>query len=99
MSFATRVGPDLLLSIKAVPGASRDAIGGALGERLKIRVAAPPEGGKANEAICALLARALAVKPRQVTVELGRSSPEKTVRVAEWSSTVESAVERLRARE
>ena len=50
-------GDDLVLRVKAVPGAKRDAIAGALGDRLKIRVAAPPEDGQANAAIRALLAR------------------------------------------
>ncbi|MFM9997162.1 MAG: DUF167 domain-containing protein [Phycisphaerales bacterium] len=69
------------LLIKAVPGARRDEIVGMLGDRLKVRVSAPPEGGKANAAICALIAAALGVKPRQVEVVSGHASAEKTVRV------------------
>jgi uncharacterized protein (TIGR00251 family) len=75
-------GPDVLLAVKAVPGAKRDAIAGPLGARLKIRVAAPPEGGRANAAICALLAAHLGVPLRAVTIERGRASPEKTIRIA-----------------
>lgn len=75
-------GEDVLIQVKAVPGASRDQIAGAVGDRLKVRIAAPPEGGKANKAICRLLARAMAVKPRQVSIESGQSSPEKTLRIA-----------------
>ncbi len=74
-------GPDVLIRVKAVPGASRDGIGGTLGDRLKVRVSAPPEGGRANKAVCAVIARALGVRPKQVSIEAGRSSPEKTVRV------------------
>jgi len=70
------------IRIKAVPGASRDALGGMLGDRLKVRVSAPPEGGKANKAIAALLARELGVRPTQVEIIAGHTSPEKTVRVA-----------------
>ena len=73
--------PAALLSVKAVPGAKRDAIAGVLGDRLKVRVAAPPEGGKANKAICALLAGSLGLKPAQVTVQAGHTHPEKTVRI------------------
>ncbi|MCA9298373.1 MAG: DUF167 domain-containing protein [Phycisphaerales bacterium] len=69
------------IRVKAVPGASRDAIGGPLGGRLKIRVAAPPEGGKANRAICALLARTLACRPSDVEVVAGQTHPEKTILV------------------
>ena len=74
-------GSDVLLWIKAVPGASRDQIAGALGDRLKILVSAPAEAGKANLAICRTLAGALSIKPRQVSIESGQASPEKIVRV------------------
>jgi uncharacterized protein (TIGR00251 family) len=70
-----------LLRIKAVPGAKRDQIAGPLGDRLKVRVAAPPEGGKANAAICALIAKALDLKPSAVTLIAGQTNPEKSVRV------------------
>lgn len=68
--------------VKAVPGASRDGIAGRLGDRLKVRVAAPPEGGKANKAICGLLASALGVRAQDVEVVAGHGRAEKTVRVA-----------------
>ena len=75
----------VLIRVKAVPGASRDAVAGVLGEggsaRLKVRVSAPAEGGKANKAICALLADALGTSKKQVCIETGMTSPEKTVRV------------------
>ena len=77
----TEDGADVLIKIKAVPGASRNEIAGTIGDRLKVRVSAPPEGGKANKAICALIARALDVKPRQVTVDQGATSATKTIRV------------------
>lgn len=64
-----------------MPGAKQDAIAGPYGERLKVRVAAPPEGGKANKAICRLIAGALGVRPSAVTVTSGLSSAEKTVRI------------------
>lgn len=71
-----------LVRVKAVPGAKRDEVAGALGDRLKVRVSAPPEGGKANRAICALLAGALGVRERDVEIVAGASSAEKGVRVA-----------------
>jgi len=74
-------GPAALLPVKAVPGARRDEIVGPLGDRLKVRVSAPPEGGKANKAICALIARELGLRPSAVSVHAGGSSPEKVLRV------------------
>ena len=67
------------LRIKAVPGASRTKIAGLLGDRLKVTVAAAPQGGKANKAICQLLAKIFSVAPRDVTVVKGATNPLKTV--------------------
>ncbi len=67
--------------VKAVPGAKRDEVAGRLGDRLKVRVSAPPEGGKANRAICDVIAAALGVKPRDVRVVSGLSRAEKTIEV------------------
>jgi uncharacterized protein (TIGR00251 family) len=72
----------ILLWVKAVPGASRDQISGVLGERLKIRIAAPPEDGRANRAICQCMARALGIKSSQVQVHSGAHSPEKTLAIS-----------------
>lgn len=69
------------LAVKAVPGAKRDQVAGVLGDRLKVRVAAPPEDGRANKAICVLLAAELGRKAREVEVVQGHSNPEKTVRI------------------
>ena len=86
-------GPDVLIWIKAVPGSSRNQVAGALGDRLKIRIAAPPEGGKANLAICELIANELGRKPRDVCIESGHASAEKTVRIrAANSDSVASAL-------
>jgi uncharacterized protein (TIGR00251 family) len=80
--FSNNGDGSMLIAVKAVPGASRDQIAGVMGDRLKVRVAAPPEGGKANKAIESLLAAALGINKRDVEVVQGRASAEKTVRVA-----------------
>ncbi len=69
----------VLIRVKAVPGARSDQIVGPLGDRLKVRVSAPPEGGRANDAIRALLARALGLRPRDLAITAGASSAEKTL--------------------
>lgn len=73
--------PAVRIALKVVPGSRRDQIVGRLGDRLKVKVAAPPEDGRANEAVCALIAAALGVKARDVTIVAGHTSAEKTVRV------------------
>lgn len=52
---------------------------GALGDKLKIKVAAPPEGGKANEAAVRLLSEWL--NNRSVEIISGHAHAEKVVRV------------------
>jgi len=69
------------LKIKAVPGASRSEIVGRLGEALKVRVVAPPEGGKANREVQALLAARLGIAEGQLTLVSGQSSPAKVFEV------------------
>lgn len=70
-----------LLPIKAVPGAKRDEIAGPLGQRLKVRISAPPERGKANQSIIRLIASALGLRQTQVTIVEGQSTPEKLLRI------------------
>jgi uncharacterized protein len=88
-------GEDVLLWVTAVPGASRNQLAGAVGDRLKVRIAAPPEGGKANEAICRAIAEALGLKPRQVVIESGHAGAAKTVRIGGASlAAVRAALDR-----
>ncbi len=74
--------PAVRVALKVVPGSRREEIAGMLGERLKVRVSAPPEDGKANRAVCRVLAGALGVSERDVTIVAGASNPEKVARVA-----------------
>lgn len=70
------------LRLKVVPGASRSSVAGVLGDRLKVRIAAPPEGGKANRAVEDLLA---ALTGCACSVTTGHGSPQKTLFVAAGS--------------
>jgi len=72
----------VVIHLKVVPGARQNKVCGALGDRLKVQVSAPPEDGKANRAVCELLAKVLGVREDRVEVVAGPSSPRKTVRVA-----------------
>ncbi len=70
-----------VVKVKVVPGASRDAVVGPLGDALKVRVSAPPEGGKANEAVARLLAAHFGVARKQVRIVAGRSAVLKSVEI------------------
>jgi uncharacterized protein (TIGR00251 family) len=88
-------GVSCRLKVKAVPGASRTEIVGRLGEALKIRVAAPPEGGKANREILELLAERLGLPAAAVSLVSGGTSPAKVVELR--GITAEQAWARLLA--
>lgn len=67
------------LNVKVVPGASRSEICGWLGDALKIRVAAPPERGKANAAIEGLICAKLDLPKSAVRIISGGTSSRKIV--------------------
>jgi uncharacterized protein (TIGR00251 family) len=80
-AFATECATGLELRVKVVPGASRTRVVGLLGDRLKIQVAAPPEGGKANQAVIACLASWLGLPAKVIELVAGQSQPLKTLRL------------------
>ena len=67
--------------VKVVPGSSRTAVVGTLDRMLKVKVAAPPEKGKANEALIRFLAKALALRENAISITRGQASPVKHIRV------------------
>jgi len=73
--------PAIRIALKVVPGSRKDEVAGLLGTRLKVKVAAPPEDGKANKAVCRVLAEHLGVSPRAVSIIAGHTSAEKIARV------------------
>jgi uncharacterized protein (TIGR00251 family) len=67
------------LTLRVSPGAARSAVVGRHGAGWKVRVAAAPEDGKANDAVVRLLSETLALPARDVQIVSGRSSGDKTV--------------------
>ena len=67
------------ISVKVVPGASRSEVVGWLGEDLKVRIQAPANDGKANEALCEFLASEFGLPARAVRIASGFSSRKKIV--------------------
>jgi uncharacterized protein (TIGR00251 family) len=75
--------PDgVVLPVLAQPGARRNAILGERAGSLRVAVTAPPERGKANEAIQALLAETLAWKPSRIVLLSGLTSRQKRFLIA-----------------
>ncbi len=76
----------VIIPVKVVPGSSRDRIVGALGNCLKVATAAPAEKGKANKAVAAILAKALGVSRKDVTLISGPTNPRKEFRISGLSA-------------
>ena len=75
------MGDFVELNVRVIPNASRDVIVGWHDGALKIKTAVAPESGKANKAICALLAKHLGLPKRAVAVLRGQTSPMKCLRI------------------
>jgi uncharacterized protein len=71
----------IVLRVHVNAGSGRTAVTGRHGDAVKLRVAAPPEGGRANEAVTALLATTLGVSRDQVSLVSGAASRSKRFRV------------------
>ena len=71
----------LLLHLRVQPGAHRALIDGLHGERLRVRLQAPPVDDQANEALVLLLSKAFSVPRHAVSLLRGGKSREKTVRI------------------
>jgi len=70
------------LRLRVSPGATRAGIVGRHGDGWKVRVSAPPEDGRANDAVLRLLADALSVSRHTVTLVSGRAGRDKIVELA-----------------
>lgn len=77
-----RDGDSITLTLHVQPGAKRSEVAGLHGEALKIRLAAPPVEGRANEALQRFVADCFDVPLRQVELLRGAQSRHKMVRVS-----------------
>ena len=78
--YRTEGDDGVVLSVHVQPGAGRSAVVGRHGASLKVRVAAAPEKGRANEATAALLAETFGVKASAVELVGGEASRSKSFR-------------------
>lgn len=81
------------IDVRVTPKASRESIGPERDGKLVVKVSAPPEDGKANAAICKLVAKALGLAKSKVSVDTGGTSRSK--RLLATGISVDEAAERL----
>jgi hypothetical protein len=74
--------PDgVVITVRVIPRAARSGLAGTRGDALLVRLQAPPVEGAANEALVEVLAGALQVPKRAVSIVAGDRSRQKRVRV------------------
>jgi uncharacterized protein len=82
-----------ILTVKVVPGSSRTQVAGTLDGKVKVKVAAPPEKGKANDCLIDFLAQALGCRKKDIQLLSGQTQPVKQLRIAGLS--IETVFQRL----
>jgi uncharacterized protein (TIGR00251 family) len=86
LSFYRADQNGLVITARVLPKASRDGVQGVMatpeGQALKIAVTAPPDKGKANAAVAALLAKSFGVAKSSVTVVAGETDRRKVIRIS-----------------
>ncbi len=70
---------EVLVKVRAQPGATREGLVGVYGDALKVAVSASPERGKANAALERVIAEALGLRASSVRVVSGERSRDKWV--------------------
>ena len=70
---------NVVITVKVVPGSSRTESVGLHGQMYKIKVAAPPEKGKANKVLVAFLAEQLKIKKNAVQIKNGQTNAVKQI--------------------
>jgi len=72
-------GNEIVITVKVIPGSSRTESAGLHGQMYKIKVAAPPEKGKANKMLAAFLAGELNIKKNAIQIKNGKTSCVKQI--------------------
>ena len=96
--YLSDAGGATLVRVRVQPRAGRDRIEGERAGALLVKVSAPPVDGKANEAVCRLLARAAGVPVRSAELVRGAAARDKVVRLdgVAAEETAARLAERLR---
>lgn len=81
MAVVTKTEGGVTIEVSVRPRAGRCRVVRVVGDRLKIEVTAPPEGGRASKQVLDTVAEALGVRQSQASLLIGKRDRHKTVRV------------------
>jgi uncharacterized protein (TIGR00251 family) len=75
--FEVRDNGTMVLRVSVHPGAGRTQVKGTHGDALKVSVAAPPDKGRANDAVAELLAESFGLAKSAVSIVSGETNRQK----------------------
>lgn len=78
----------ILVAVHVHPGAGTTEVVGRHGDALKVRVGAPPTGGRANQAVAELLARTFGIPAADIELTSGETSRQKRFRLGDLERAV-----------
>ena len=70
-----------IIAVHVTPRSSKDAILGLENDEVRVKVTAPPDDGKANKAVCKLVAKELGIPKSAVNVASGQTSRHKRLSI------------------
>lgn len=92
MSYFEERDGCIILNVRVVPRASKDAIQGVLGDALKVRIQAPPVEGKANTYLVKFLSKQWGVPQRDIEILSGETGRNKRLRLLNPSDELRAAL-------
>jgi len=81
MSFFEDKDNCIILNVRVVPRASKDAIQGIMGDALKVRIHAPPVEGKANAYLIKFLSKHWKIPRASIEILSGKTGRNKRIRI------------------
>ena len=81
----------VIITVRVIPRTATSGVAGMRGDALLVRLHAPPVEGAANDELIEVIARALAVPKRAVSIVSGERSRQKRVRVSGIDATTAAA--------
>lgn len=82
MNYISETNEGLIIHFHVQPGASKSEISGLHGNRIKVRLKAPPVEGRANEELIRFLSKLLEIPKKNIEIISGGLSRQKNVKIS-----------------
>ena len=92
MTFFEDRSDCIILNVRVIPRASKDAIQGVMGDALKVRIQAPPVEGKANVHLVKFLSKCWKIPRASIEILSGETGRNKRLRILNPSSELRAVL-------